>query len=268
MIETYVKNLKKYLKDRAPDTLVILGSGLGALAENVLEPKTIAYKALGLPEINVQGHSGQLTLGKIGQKDVLLMQGRYHLYEGHQPQLIRDMLSAFASCGIKRLIVTNAAGSLNPKIKAGSVVLIKDHINLSGQNPLVGANDDSLGPRFPSMENVYALSERKKLKKIAKRHHINIKEGVYMMVLGPNFETPAEVKAFRRLGADIIGMSTVTESIAAAYLSLPVLGLSVITNMASGLQKKELSHAETLETAQKASEKLSVLIRAYLEENR
>ena len=266
MIKKYVQNLKSFLKNHKPETLIILGSGLGALAQNIEDAQKISYENLGFPKINVSGHAGQLTLGRVGGKDVLLMEGRYHLYEGHQPELIKDLLSAFAAVGIKRLVVTNAAGSLNPKIKAGSVVIIKDHINLSGKNPLIGVNNDSLGPRFPSMNNVYDVSERKKLKKIGARMGLKLREGVYMMVLGPNFETPSEVRAFRRLGADMVGMSTVTEVITAAYLSMPVTGLSVITNMAAGLQKTAPSHAETLETAQKASQTLVALLHAYLEE--
>lgn len=267
MTTRYVANLKKWLKDCHPETLVILGSGCGAFAENIKNGRSASYEKLGFPKINIAGHLGQLTLGRIGQKDVILMQGRYHLYEGHNPVLIKDLLSAFAAVGIKRLVVTNAAGSLNPSVKAGSVVLIKDHINLSARNPLIGANDDTLGPRFPSMNDVYVQSERQKLQKIAKRLKIKLKEAVYMMVLGPNFETPAEVKAFRRLGADIVGMSTVVEVIVAAYLGMPVTGISVVTNMAAGLQKQPPSHAETLETARLASETLTTLLRAYLEEN-
>lgn len=266
MINNYVKKIKKWLNGRAPETLVILGTGLGSLAKNVQNAQTISYEKLGFPKIGVEGHSGQLTIGQIGCKDVVLMQGRYHLYEGHNPALIKDLLSAFALIGIKRLVVTNAAGSLNPILKAGSVVLIKDHINLSGHNPLIGVNNDALGPRFPSMDNVYAKSERQKLQKIAKKLKIKLKEAVYMMVLGPNFETPAEVRAFRRMGADIVGMSTVIEVIAAAYLGLPVMGLSVITNMAAGLQKEPPSHAETLQTACLASESLGLLLHKYLEE--
>lgn len=266
MINKYVQNLKSFLKTRQPETLIILGSGLGALAEDVEHAQKVSYEKLGFPRINVSGHAGQLTLGRIGDKDVLIMEGRYHLYEGHQPELIKDLLSAFVAVGVKRLVVTNAAGSLNSKIKAGSVVIIKDHINLSGKNPLIGINDDSLGPRFPSMNNVYDITERKKLKKIGARLGLKLREAVYMMVLGPNFETPSEVRAFRRLGADIIGMSTVTEVITAAYLSLAVTGLSVVTNMAAGLQKTAPSHTETLETAQKASQTLVALLHAYLEE--
>ncbi len=266
MIEQYVKNLTKHLNGHAPDTLLILGSGLGVLAETLQQRAVVAYEDIGFPVTKVSGHKGALSVGKLGKHEVACMQGRFHLYEGHNPQLIKDIMCAFFEIGVKNLIVTNAAGSLRSEMSAGSLMLITDHINLSGRNPLVGANDEKYGPRFPDMGNAYDEKKRALFKSIAAQCHIKLYEGVYLMVLGPNFETPAEIKAFQVLGADAVGMSTVPEVLAAIYAGMKILGVSVITNLGAGMQANAQSHVETLRQAASASENLKKLIELYLEE--
>lgn len=266
MIDTYVKNLKHFLQDRKPKTLIILGSGLGALADKPSNAITVGYKDLGFPVGTVSGHAGKLICGRLGGKDVLFMCGRFHLYEGHCPALIKEIMCAFARSGIKKLIVTNAAGSLRSDMPAGSLMMISDHINLSGQNPLVGVNDERYGVRFPDMSDAYSIACRRNAARIARDHDIRLYEGVYLMVLGPNFETPAEVRTFAKLGADAVGMSTVPEVLSAIYAGMNVLGFSVITNLGTGLQKERQSHEETLQKADEASENLARLIELYLKE--
>jgi len=260
--------LKKLLENRQPQTAIILGSGLGGVADAVKNPLTIAYKDIdGFPQSTVAGHSGQFVIGTIAGKEVLCMQGRFHLYEGHQPQVIAQVIRCLKEIGIRELIITNAAGSLNSKIAPGSLMLINDHINFSGRNPLVGANDDNIGPRFPAMGNAYDSELRAKMATVAKRLGIDLPQGVYLMVLGPNFETAAEIRAFRILGADAVGMSTVPEVIAAVHAGIKVVAVSAITNYGTGMQTKPLSHEETLANAQLAAENLTRLIIAYLKED-
>lgn len=263
-MDKYAESLRKFLRNRKPETLLILGSGLGKLADNLTDKISISYQELGFPVSTVSGHSGTLIVGKIGTKEVICMQGRFHLYEGYNPELIKDVICAFASVGIKNLIVTNAAGSLKADMPAGSLMLIRDHINFSGRNPLVGKNDDKIGPRFPDMSNAYDKASSDRLLHIAKQCDIKLYTGTYLMVLGPNFETPAEVRAFAILGADAVGMSTVPEVIAAVYAGLKVVGVSVITNLGTGLQTGIQTHSETLEQAAEASERLSHLLELYI----
>ena len=266
MIEQYVKNLSAGLNNRHPDTLLILGSGLGGLAENFEDAETIAYEKIGFPQAGVAGHKGQLVVGRLGRHEVVCMQGRFHLYEGYPPQLIKDVICAFAQIGVKNLIVTNAAGSLKTEMPAGSLMLITDHINLSGQNPLIGKNNEKYGPRFPDMSLAYNLECREKFKAVARKCGVELHEGVYLMVTGPNFETAAEIRAFKALGADAIGMSTVPEVISAVYAGMKVLGVSVITNLGTGLHNMQQSHNETLAQAALAAGKLQKLLELYLEE--
>lgn len=266
MTTDYVKNLRRCLADKRPETLLILGSGLGGLADSLQNKTETTYSELGFPASTVKGHAGKLAVGEVAGKTIACMQGRFHLYEGYEPALIKNVMAAFAAVGIKNLIVTNAAGSLRPDMPAGSLMLITDHINFSGRNPLVGANDDNVGPRFPDMSEAYNKTECAKIKAVAAREGIKLHEGVYLMVLGPNFETPAEVKAFGILGADAVGMSTVPEVIAAVYAGIKVVGVSVITNLGTGLQTSVQSHAETLAQADEASKKLARLLQLYMEE--
>jgi xanthosine phosphorylase len=208
-----------------------------------------------------------LLSGQIGGREVLCMNGRFHLYEGYPPRVIQEAMCLFKKVGIKNLIVSNAAGSLTTDMPAGSLMLIGDHINFSGRNPLVGPNDETDGPRFVDMSNAYDADSRRLIKELAQKADIKLFEGVYLMVLGPNFETAAEIRAFRTLGADAVGMSTVPEVLAAVYCQMKVLGFSVITNLGTGLQAAPQAHDETLRQAENASQNLTKLIKLYLEES-
>ncbi len=266
MIDTFKNNLLSELKGKKPETLLILGSGLGSLADEIENKLVIEYEKVGFPKSSVSGHAGQLVVGTLGKQEVVCMQGRFHLYEGHHPELIKNVMCAFKAIGVKNLIVTNAAGSLNANMPAGSLMLINDHINFSGKNPLLGANDEKYGPRFVDLSNTYDIDLRKKIQNIADKINVELFEGVYLMVLGPNFETAAEIRAFKVLGADAVGMSTVPEVMAAVYSGMKVLGVSVITNLGTGLKISSQSHSETLQEAQKATQKLADLLKAYMEE--
>ncbi len=252
---------------RRPKTAIILGSGLGSLADTMEDTVIINYSDInGFPQSTVQGHNGRLIIGRLADTEVLCMQGRFHIYEGHQPQVINSIIKAFQLLGIKNLIVTNAAGSLRKSIAPGELMLITDHINLSGTNPLIGPNDDRFGPRFPSMADAYTFEYQKKILSIAKALKIKLKQGVYLWTLGPNFETKAEIKMFQRLGADAVGMSTVPEVICAVHSGMKVLGISVITNYGTGMQKNAPSHEETLAEGQKAAQNLSRLLTAFMKD--
>lgn len=264
-IESIKAHIKTAIGERNPEIAIILGSGLGALGEEISDPIYIDYNSLsGFPQSTVSGHQGRFISGELEGKQVLCMQGRVHLYEGHSPSDINLIIKILQIIGIKTLVVTNAAGSLNPKLKPGSIMLIKDHINFSGRNPLVGPNDEDYGPRFPDVSNAYTDILRQKVKEIAKSEKISLKEGVYLMVLGPNFETAAEIRAFQILGADAVGMSTVPEVIAAAHSNINVLGLSVITNFGTGLKVGPQSHTETLHQAQIATHDLTTLVKRFI----
>lgn len=259
--------IKPLLATYSPQTLIILGSGLGSLGEEIANPIIINYTDIqGFPQSTVSGHSGRLIIGSLMGKDVICMQGRFHLYEGHPPQVINTIFEAFKLLGITQLIVTNAAGSLDPKLTPGSIMLINDHINFSGCNPLVGPNDEASGPRFPDLSNAYDEHIRTQVHKIAQEQSIKLHDGVYLMVLGPNFETAAEIRAFRTLGADAVGMSTVPEVLCAIHSGMKVLGLSVITNFGTGLKSGTQSHLETITQANAATQKLTTLVKNYLME--
>jgi inosine/guanosine/xanthosine phosphorylase family protein len=265
MINGTIDFIKHSLELKNPKTAIILGSGLSGFASKLENTKVLKYKDIeGFPESTVVGHKGELIKGYIGSNEILCLNGRFHLYEGHSPRVIADVMHILKKLGIERLIVTNASGSLRKDFAPGSLMLISDHINFSGKNPLVGPNDDKRGPRFPSMNNAYTLSLRQKIKEVAKSINVELKEGVYLMVLGPNFETSAEVRAFGILGADAVGMSTVPEVISASYCGMEVLGISVITNYAAGLVNNTPSHQETLSEASKASDKLVELVTTFL----
>lgn len=268
MIEQLAAEIQKRIGAYIPETAIILGSGLGNLGNEIKNPVFIDYKELaGFPQSTVSGHQGRLIIGKLEDKDVLCMQGRIHLYEGHEPQKINLIIKVFQKLGIKNLIVTNAAGSLNPDFAPGSIMLINDHINFSGKNPLVGTNDEAYGPRFPDVSDAYTTLYRQKATKIAKDLQIPLHAGVYLMVLGPNFETAAEIRAFRTLGADAVGMSTVPEVLCAAHSGMKVLGFSVITNFGTGMKSGAQSHEETLSQANAAAANLTALVKAFVKEN-
>lgn len=259
--------LKQLLQNRHPDTAIILGSGLGAIADSIQDQLIIKYSDIeGFPTSTVTGHKGQMIIGKINKQEVLCMQGRFHLYEGYQPSVIKDVIGALKVAGITKLIITNAAGSLNFDIAPGKIMLITDHINLSGRNPLIGPNDENIGPRFVDMTEAYDHKLTQRFKELARQLKISLHTGTYLMVTGPNFETPAEIKAFRTLGADAVGMSTVPEVISAAYYGIKTVALSVITNFGAGMQNEKLSHEQTLTTAAQGLEDLTCLIKAYFTE--
>ncbi|MBE6453619.1 MAG: purine-nucleoside phosphorylase [Alphaproteobacteria bacterium] len=261
LYHSFTQQIKMLLNDFQPEIALILGSGLGEIAEKIENPITIKYSEIaGFPQSTVSGHKGQFICGKLNNKNVICMQGRIHLYEGHSAQSILQIVKTFKMLGVKKLIVTNAAGSLNKDLPAGSIMMITDHINLSGHNPLIGSNDDNFGPRFPDISNAYSKTLQDLSRKTAKELNITLSEGVYIMVSGPNFETAAEVRAFGLLGGNAVGMSTVPEVISAAYCNIETLGFSVITNLGAGLQKEPLSHNETLSMANNAIDKLSSLI--------
>lgn len=267
MIEKIAAFIQNRIGSLHPDTGLILGSGLGGIADTVKNPVIIPYGEIpDFPQSSVAGHQGRLVIGRLHNHTVICLQGRFHLYEGHDPKVINSVIQTLKVLGIKQLIVTNAAGSLNLEYAPGSIMMISDHINFSGRNPLVGFDDEKYGPRFPAMANAYPENLRQKMRQTADSLRIKLHEGIYLMVLGPNFETAAEIKAFRILGADAVGMSTVPEVICAARCGIPVLGLSVITNYGTGLAVDTASHAETLEQGQKASADLSLLLQTYLKD--
>ena len=259
--------IKDYLGIKSPKTAIILGSGLKKFVDRIQDKKVLKYQSLPeFPESTVEGHNGELIYGTLEGKEIICINGRVHLYEGNNPRKIAEAIYSLKDLGIERLIVTNAAGSLNKDIAPGSLMLINDHINFSGRNPLVGPNDEHYGPRFSPMNEAYTPKLLEKAKEIARRENIEVKEGVYLMVLGPNFETAAEVRMFAKFGADAVGMSTVPEVIVAAHCSMEVLGISVITNYGAGMDAIIPSHQETLEMAERASENLNRLLIEFIKE--
>lgn len=249
-----------------PEIAVILGSGLGDLV-NVLEDKEyIDYKDIpNFPQSTVEGHEGRLVFGRIKGIDVLAMQGRFHYYEGYTMKEVTYPVYVMQQLGIKKLIVTNACGGINTSFNPGTLMLIKDFINLFGTNPLIGVNDQRFGPRFPDMSEPYKLELIDKAKTLADELGIEYKEGIYAGFMGPYYETAAEIVSIGRQGADAVGMSTVPETIAANYLGIDVLGIACITNMATGIQKQKHSHERVVETAKKVSADLCTWVAKIIE---
>jgi len=258
----------QYLQVRAssrPQVAVVLGSGLGGFASELADRVEIPYGGIpGWPQSTAVGHAGKLVFGQIGDTPVAVMAGRAHLYEGYSPQQVVFGVRVLGRLGIKRIILTNAAGGINPAYERGALVLISDHINLQGSNPLAGPNDDSLGPRFPDMTGVYSERYRALARETAAGMGIELKEGVYAAVLGPSYETPAEIRYLRVIGADLVGMSTAAEAIAASHMGIQVLGISCVTNMAAGLRPQKISHDEVLETGAMMQETMTRLLAALI----
>ncbi|MCL1998153.1 MAG: purine-nucleoside phosphorylase [Turicibacter sp.] len=243
----YIKNELKGIK---PDVGMILGSGLGDYADNLEEAITIPYRNIpGFLVSTVDGHKGQFVVGKRAGKTIIAMQGRFHFYEGYTQLEVSMPVRVMKNLGVKTIIVTNAAGGVNTSFAEGALMLITDHINYSGGNPLIGPNLDDFGLRFPDMTQIYTPHLRKKLIDVAKSENIDLVEGVYMMFTGPSYETPAEIRMARIVGADAVGMSTVPETIVAAHTGIQILGISCITNMAAGVLDAPLNHLEVMETA-------------------
>lgn len=242
------------ITDGQADIAVILGSGLGSLADTVTDPVVIPYSDIpNFPKSTAKGHAGNLVFGKIGHVKVMMMQGRFHYYEGYSMKEVTYPVYMMKLLGIKHMLVTNACGGINTDFEPGTLMLITDYINFVSNNPLVGENDERFGPRFPDMTEAYNKAWIGQAKGIADDLGVSYKEGVYGGFIGPCFETAAEIRAFSLLGADAIGMSTVPETIVANYLGLKVLGISCVTNMATGIQQHKHSHENVLATAQKAS---------------
>lgn len=250
-----------------PRAVLVLGSGLGPVADAVKDAVAIPYKDLpGFPKPSIAGHAGRLVLGRLGGVPVAVMQGRVHLYEGGSADAMTGPLRLFRKMGAKTLVVTNAAGGLNETWKPGTLMAIADQINLTGSNPLTGPNDESVGPRFPDMTEAYDRKLRKAWKAASKKARVTVEEGVYLAVPGPSYETPAEIRAFRRLGADAVGMSTVLEVIAARHAGYRCAGLSIITNPAAGLSDAPLDHGEVIAAGRSGAKNLVKLLAAFLEE--
>ncbi|SLN74704.1 purine-nucleoside phosphorylase [Oceanibacterium hippocampi] len=244
---------------------LVLGSGLNAIAEAIETVARIPYAELaGFPPSRVAGHAGMLVLGRLGGVDVACLQGRAHLYEGHDPSVLRVPVRLLRAIGCEALLLTNAAGSLRPEAGPGSLMMITDHINMTGANPLVGINDDDVGPRFPDMVDAYDPALCSMLDHAAAASGVTLHRGVYMAMLGPTFETPAEIRAAAVLGADAVGMSTVPEAIVARHCGLRVAAVSLITNLAAGMSQDHLSHEQTLAAAGAAAGRMEALIIAFL----
>lgn len=265
MLNHTVEFIKEQIKGKyGPKTALILGSGLGDLADEVTGVRIKYHEIPAFTQSSIEGHVGQLVIGKLEGKQVLVMQGRIHYYEGHDIHKIVYPIKVMKKLGIENLVITNAAGGVSDKVQIGDLMLIKDHINFMGVNPLTGSNDNELGTRFPDMSEVYNLDLREKTKKIAAKLGINLKEGVYTATSGPSYETPSEVSMFRTLGTDAVGMSTVPEAIVANYCGMKILGISCITNMAAGITGKKLAHSEVIEEGQKVKENFTKLIRQVI----
>ena len=249
-----------------PTIGLVLGSGLGDFADTLEDAVRIPYASIpNFPLPTVPGHSGALVFGKKCGQNVVVLQGRIHYYEGLPQQEITLPIRVLAALGVKTLVLTNACGGVNLSFKPGDLMLISDHINFSGQNPLMGPNLDAFGPRFPDMSDLYTASLRAAIKEKAAENGISLQEGVYAMYSGPNYETPAEIRMFRILGADTVGMSTVPEALVAGHCGMQVVGVSCVTNMAAGVLPQKLSHAEVMETADRVREVFSRLIDLILE---
>uniref|UniRef100_A0A7C4RVY3 Purine nucleoside phosphorylase n=1 Tax=Fervidobacterium thailandense TaxID=1008305 RepID=A0A7C4RVY3_9BACT len=256
----------EYIKGKVsklPKIALILGSGLGFLANEVKDAIVIPYNEIpNFPYSTAPGHEGKLVIGELFGKEVLVLSGRFHIYEGWHPSEIKKVIHVLKVIGVERMLITNAAGAINTSYQPGDIVLVKDIINLMFRNPLRGPNDDEMGPRFPDMLGVFDHDWMTRLKKAVPQ----LREGVYIAVTGPSYETPAEIIAFRKLGADLVGMSTVPEVIACAHVGIKVLILSCATNMAAGILTQPLSHEEVMEVANKVKEKFSSLVKIALEQ--
>ena len=259
-----------YIRDRidaVPELAIILGSGLGGLVDIMEDKSEIPYGEIPhFPRSNVRGHAAKLVFGRIGKTRVAAMQGRFHFYEGFTMKEVTYPLYVLRQLGIRNLLVTNACGGINRSFRPGDLMIITDHINLTGRNSLIGENDERFGPRFPDMSEAYSGELIGKAKAAAGKQGIAYKEGVYLLFPGPCYETAAEIRAFAALGADAVGMSTVPEVIAANYLGMKVLGISCITNMATGIATEKHTHEEVLRTAGESSEKLCAWVRQIVQD--
>jgi purine-nucleoside phosphorylase len=248
------------------DVAVVLGSGLGAFADRLEQAERLPYAGIPYwPASAVVGHAGVLVAGRLGGRRVLALSGRVHLYEGHPLDDVTFAVRVVGALGVPRVILTNAAGGINTSFATGALMVIDDHINFMGRNPLVGPEDPRLGPRFPDMTYVYSRELRRLAAAAAAARGLAIEHGVYIAVLGPSYETPAEIRAFRSLGADAVGMSTVPEAIVARHMGLEVLGVSCISNPAAGVVDRPLVHAEVMEVAARVRADFIALLEGVIE---
>ncbi len=248
-----------------PNIGLVLGSGLGGFADSLTEAVRVPYAEIpSFPQSTAIGHAGRMVIGRAGEIPVAAMQGRVHQYEGYSAQQVAFPIRVFGRMGIKSVILTNAAGGINLSYSQGALVLLRDHINLQGANPLVGPNDDRFGVRFPDMTHTYSRAYRQIAREEAAKLNLTLHEGVYAGLLGPSYETPAEIEYLRRIGADLVGMSTVAEVIAARHMGLEVLAISCVTNMAAGILDQPLSHAEVMETGERVRTIFEALLRAVI----
>jgi purine-nucleoside phosphorylase len=265
---TRAESAAKFLESQSglfPRIGLVLGSGLGGFADELSEATRIPYENIPFfPRSTAIGHAGQMVIGKVGDVPLAVMQGRVHLYEGYTAQEVAFPVRVLGLMGIHALVLTNAAGGINLDYKQGALVVLADHLNLQGQNPLVGANDERLGPRFPDMTHAYFKPYREIALSAASKLGKPVGEGVYAGLLGPSYETPAEIRYLRTIGADLVGMSTVAEVIAARHMGLKVLAISCVTNMAAGILDQPINHEEVLKTGDRVKEDFVVLLRAVL----
>jgi purine-nucleoside phosphorylase len=244
---------------------LVLGSGLGGLADEINDATRVPYADIpNFPRSTAIGHAGRMVIGKAGDVPVAAMQGRVHLYEGYSPQQVSFPIRVFGRMGVRAVILTNAAGGINLEYKQGALMVVSDHINLQGHNPLVGPNDDRFGLRYPDMTQAYWKPYRQAVLEEACRLGVTVYEGVYAAMLGPSFETPAEIRFLRTIGADVVGMSTVSEVVAARHMGLKVLAISCVTNMAAGILDQVLTHEEVLETGERVKSAFTALVKAVL----
>jgi purine-nucleoside phosphorylase len=257
-----------YIKDKfpvAPEIGLILGSGLGVLADLITDGISIPYDEIPhFPVSTVEGHEGELLIGMIEGRRVVMMKGRFHMYEGYGPEVTAFPVRVMKELGIASLLVTNAAGGVNTDFAPGDLMLLTDHLNMTGRNPLIGPNDPALGVRFPDMSSAYSRRLIQVAKETAAEQNFEFKEGVYAGLLGPCYETPAEIVMLRTLGADAVGMSTVSETIVARHAGIEVLGISCITNMAAGILDQPLNHEEVMETAERVRERFLKLVLGFI----
>ncbi len=263
-----IKQTSQFIQNKTklkPRIGIVLGSGLGNLGNHIEIETTIDYKDIpNFPSVTVKGHQGKLILGNLGGQEIVAMQGRFHYYEGHSMKDLTFPIRVMIDMGIDLLIVSNAAGGMNSDFKVGDIMLINDHINLFPDNPLMGQNDDRLGPRFPDMSEVYDKELIAKAHKIAKANDIKLQEGVYVGVSGPTFETPAEYKFFRTIGGDTVGMSTVPEAIVARHAGIKTFGFSIVTDLGVEGEVETVTHEEVIAAANAAEPKLTLIVTELL----
>jgi purine-nucleoside phosphorylase len=251
--------------DLVPQLGIILGSGLGSLADEVTQAVSIPFQDMpGWPPPTAPGHAGRLLVGRLEDVPVVCLQGRLHMYEGHSERLVVEPVLLMGRLGASTVLITNAAGGVNTSYPAGTLMLIDDHINLTGRNPLMGPNDDSIGDRFPDLVNAWDRDLRLLMRRAATEEEILVEEGVYIGLTGPTYETPAEVDMMRTLGADAVGMSTVLEAIAARWAGTKLVGVSLVTNPGAGVTGEPLSHEEVLQAADAAGPQFTRLVRRFV----